>query len=225
MNDQVPKSLAIIMDGNRRYARERGLATIEGHKAGYEKLKEVLPWVRDAGITDLIVYAFSTENWKRAPEEIEGLMGLARLLAQDFGSRANQGARIRFVGDVGAFPEDIAALMRRIERDTADSGPLTLAIAASYGGRAEIVRAARALVSGGIEITEASLARVLDTQGMMDPDIIIRTGGEQRLSNFLLWQSAYSELFFLDVLWPAFRREDLDAVLAGYAARKRNFGV
>lgn len=225
MSDRVPKAIAIIMDGNRRYARAGGLSSLEGHTAGYEKLKEVLTWTQEAGIAYLTVYAFSTENWKRAPDEVEGLMNLFRLLTRELESSADARVRIRFLGDIDAFPEDLKISMRHIERTTEVYGPCTLAIAASYGGRQEIVRAAKALMHEGGELTEERFALALDTSDMPDPDIIIRTGGEQRLSNFLLWQSAYSELFFLETHWPALSRSDFDGVLKEYAARERRFGA
>ncbi len=225
MSERAPKAIAIIMDGNRRYARAGGLSSLEGHMAGYEKLKEVLAWTQEAGVRHLTVYAFSTENWKRTPEEVEGLMNLFRLLTRELESSADTRVRIRFLGDINAFPEDLKISMQHIERTTEAYGPCTLAIAASYGGRQEIVRAAEVLMREGGELTEARFASALDTSGMPDPDIIIRTGGEQRLSNFLLWQSAYSELFFLETHWPALSRADFDGVLAEYAARERRFGA
>jgi undecaprenyl diphosphate synthase len=225
MSERVPKSIAIIMDGNRRYARERGLPTLEGHRAGYEKLKEVLIWSREVGIDFLTVYAFSTENWKRAPEEVEGLMDIFRILAQELESSAPERLRLRFIGDKDVFPEDIRSAMYRIEERTADSGPHTLAVAVSYGGRQEIMRAACMCKDQGDALSEDAFAASLSTAGIPDPDLVIRTGGEQRLSNFLLWQSAYSELFFLDTHWPAFSRDEFDRVLADFALRERRFGA
>lgn len=220
-----PRAIGIIMDGNRRYARKQGRSPLEGHRAGYEKLKEVLSWAREADIRYLTVFAFSTENWKRVPEEVDALMDIFRLLGQELEAKADAKLRIRFIGERGMFPDDLRGMMTRIEEKTASYGPYTLVVAASYGGRSEIVRAAQKLQEEGREVDEARFANALMTAGIPDPDLIIRTGGDKRISNFLLWQAAYSELFFLETEWPAFTREEFDGVLEEYASRERRFGA
>lgn len=221
----APRSVAIIMDGNRRYARKRRRFALEGHTAGYEKLKEVLIWAQEAGILYLTVFAFSTENWKRTPEEVGALMDIFRLLGHELEVKADRNLRIRFVGDRERFSPDLTEMMGRIETQTKSNGPYTLAIAASYGGRSEIVHAAEMLRGKGDVIDEAAFAGALMTAGIPDPDLIIRTGGDRRISNFLLWQAAYSELFFLDTEWPALTREEFDGVLQEFESRERRFGT
>jgi len=213
------------MDGNRRWAKEKGLPTLEGHRAGTEAVKTVVRAAGERGIKHLAVFAFSTENWQREPAEVSYLMGLfmemAKLHAEEL---AQEGARTRFVGQRERFSPELQKAMDDIEQKTAHNDKITLWICLSYGGRAEIVAAAKALAAAGQEITEESLRGYFWSADMPDPDIIIRTGGEKRLSGFLLWQSAYSELFFIDKYWPDFGKEDLEAVLSEYAARERRMG-
>jgi undecaprenyl diphosphate synthase len=218
------RSIGIIMDGNRRWARARGLPTLEGHRRGYEKMKEVLDWVKEAGIRDVIMWGFSTENWKRSPEEVGYLMDLfRRVLTHELPEIKEKGGRLKFPGQRERFADDIQKLMADAEVETKDGG-YTLWFALSYGGRAEILMAAERLVKEGKEITEENFGNALWTAGMPDPDIIIRTSGEERLSGFLPWQGVYSELFFLPVMWPDFSKEDFQKVLADYAARERRQG-
>lgn len=219
--------IGVIMDGNRRWAKGRGLSTLEGHTEGYRKLQEVVRWARDADIPYLIAYTFSIENWQRSKEEVGYLMKLFRsILENEVQKMVSERIRIRFAGDRSMFDADMQDLMRRMEEDTAKSAyDITLCFAMSYGGRAEIVAAANMLLIGGASrITEESLSQKLWVYPLPDPDIIIRTGGEKRLSGFLTWQSVYSELFFVDSFWPAFTKEEFSAVLAEFSERERRRG-
>lgn len=221
----MPTCVGIIMDGNRRWAREHNLPKLEGHRRGADKLKNTIQFVRDRGIKHLAVYAFSTENWNREPTEVSYLMDLFReLVHKELKKMGEEGVRVRFAGQRERFSPDLQQAIDDIEKETEQNDAITLWICLSYGGRAEIVAAASAAAKSG-EITEDSLSQHLWTTGMPGPDIIIRTGGEKRLSNFLLWQAAYSELFFTDTLWPDFTEEEFDSILAKFASRKRNFGV
>jgi len=223
----VPACIGIIMDGNRRWAREQGLPAVLGHKHGADKLKEVLGWAKDRGIHHLIVYAFSTENWNRSQEETDYLMDTIRHFfrkqSADLQEVKQRGGRLRFVGERGRFAPDIQELFTHAEEVTA-TGEYTLWVCLSYGGRAEILHAAEALQKSGELVTEASFAKHLWTHGMPDPDLIIRTSGEERLSGFLPWQSVYSELFFTKTYWPAFSEAEFDAILAEYTLRERRHG-
>lgn len=219
------RTIGFIMDGNRRWAAARGLPTLEGHRAGFETLKEVARWSKDVGVETTIFYAFSTENWKRSPEEVSYLMELFEwALVNEFKKIMDENARVRFIGERTRFSPKVKDLMERVETDSAANTGGNLVIAVSYGGRAEIVAAAEVVAKQGGVITEESFAAALWTAGIPDPDIVVRTGGEKRLSNFLPWQSTYSELFFSDTLWPDYSKEEFDALLAEYAARRRNFG-
>lgn len=213
------------MDGNRRWAQSRGLASWEGHRAGYDKFGEVLAWSKEAGIQTVVAYAFSTENWKRSPNEVGHILDLFRLFLCHELEETTHRARVRFAGDRTAFPEDIQEMMGQVEERTSASGPCTVVVAASYGGRAEILRAARILQERTEEVSERSFASHLWVNDIPDPDMIIRTGGERRLSNFLLWHAAYSELFFTDTLWPDLTKDEFAGLLREYAGRKRNFGA
>ena len=218
------RSVGIIMDGNRRWAKARGLPTIEGHRAGYEKLKEVAGWARETDIRDVVVYAFSTENWNRAEEEVAYLMDLLRsFLNDEVVAMKEEGVRLKFVGQRDRLPQDIQESIDQAEKETRD-GAHTLWLALSYGGRAEILDAVNRLIEEGGEVTEESFSKALWTDGMPDPDIIIRTSGERRLSGFLPWQGVYSELFFIDKNWPDFSRDNFDHILAEYAERERRHG-
>ncbi len=217
--------VGIIMDGNRRWAKARGLPKLEGHRAGLERLKDIVRHTRTRGISDLAVYAFSTENWNREPAEVSYLMELSiEATRRELKELGKEGIRIRFAGQRERFSEALQRSMAEVENETVGNGGLTLWICLSYGGRAEIVAAARAAARAG-DITEESLTRQMWTAEMPDPDLIIRTGGEKRLSNFLPWQSVYSELFFTDTYWPDFTPQELDAILAEFAARERRHGT
>ena len=216
------------MDGNRRWAKDRGLPTIEGHRQGYETLKACVSWAEEAGVENIIVYAFSTENLKRrAEEEVSYLMQLIRFAVEkQLSDMLKKGVRIRFLGQWELLPEDIQKHMRSIEDKSKNNTNLTLGIALSYGGRAEVVAAIKKLPTESLQnITEENFSNYLWTSGIPDPDLIIRTGGAKRLSNFLPWQSVYSELYFTDTYWPAFSKEEFIQALDQFAGTKRNFGA
>ena len=217
--------VGIILDGNRRWAAAKGLSKLEGHRAGMQALERTVRFVRDNGIKNLIVYAFSTENWSREPAEVSYLMDLFReAIKKEMSKLGKENVRIRFVGQRERFSDDLQKSMGEIEKKTESNDAITLWVCLSYGGRAEIVAAANAAAAKSDLITEELLAQSLWTAGMPDPDIIIRTGGEKRLSNFLLWQSTYSELFFTDTLCPDFNKEEFDSILAEFATRERRNG-
>jgi undecaprenyl diphosphate synthase len=222
------RSIAIIMDGNGRWAERRGLPVAEGHREGTRALRRTVEAAIDLGITSLAVYAFSTENWARPTDEVEDLMAIfGETIERELPDLAKQGVRTRFIGRRDRAPESLRAQMERLEQETASNSRLQLWIAFDYGGRAELVEAARRLVEDGVaagDVGEETLAARLSAPELPDPDLVIRTSGEQRLSNFLLWQSAYSELVFVDVLWPDFDAEHLQAATAEYAGRRRRFG-
>jgi undecaprenyl diphosphate synthase len=220
----TPTCVGIIMDGNRRWASANGVSKLEGHHAGTKTLQDAVRFVRGCGIKHLIVYAFSTENWNREPTEVTYLMRLFHETIEGYlRELGSEGVRIRFAGQRERFSNDLQQSMATLEKETGQNSSFTLWVCLSYGGRAEIVAAARAAASTG-EISEDSLARHLWTAEMPDPDLIIRTGGEKRLSNFLPWQSVYSELFFTDTFWPAFKKEEFDSILAEFATRERRRG-
>ena len=226
MNTQIPTSIGIIMDGNRRFAKAKGLPTLEGHRAGYEKMREVIGWCKDSGVRNLIVYAFSTENWNRAEEEVSYLMDLFRMVIETIVEEAKKDdTRVIFLGERTRLPQDILKRMKWAEEETASFTTFTLGIALSYGGRAEIVDAIRRIPKESLEtISEEEFSDLLWTKDIPDPDLIIRTSGERRLSNFLPWQSVYSELFFIDSMWPDFTREEFERILKEYEARERRRG-
>jgi undecaprenyl diphosphate synthase len=222
-------SVAIIMDGNGRWAAARGLPVAEGHREGARALRRTVEAAIDIGISSLAVYAFSTENWARPPEEVESILELlGETIDRELPDLAKQGVRTRFVGRRDRVPEELREKMVELEAETAGNDRLHLWIAFDYGSRAELVEAARRLVEEGVpaeDVTEEALAERLFAPGLPDPDLVIRTSGEQRLSNFLLWQSAYSELAFTDTLWPDFGEDGLRAALEEYASRARRFGT
>ena len=222
----APACIGIILDGNRRWAKERGLPTLEGHRRGFENLRPIVLAARDFGITHVIVYAFSTENWNRSKDEVSYLMGIFENMAHESLSQlSEEGVAVRFAGQRERFSENLQSAMQRAEAGSPAHPRITLWICLSYGGKAEIVLAAQKAAESGTAITEESLSRFLWTAGMPDPDLIIRTGGEQRLSNFLLWQAAYSEFFFLKTYWPAFTSGDLKNILEEYSQRERRMGT
>ena len=225
MNDSSGvQCVGIIMDGNRRWAKERGLPKLEGHRAGMDALKNAARFIRDRGIKHLIVYAFSTENWNRTEEEVSYLMHLFHdAIQKEMRELGEEDLRIRFVGQRERFSPELWQAMEAVEKETSENEAMTLWVCLSYGGRAEIVAAAQAAARNG-GITEDTLARNLWTAGMPDPDIVIRTSGEQRLSGFLSWQAVYSELFFTNTKWPDFSEAEFDAILAEFAARERRRG-
>ena len=228
----VARHVAIIMDGNGRWAKARGLPRAAGHRQGAEVARKVLRASGEAGIECLTLYAFSSENWRRPQDEINDLMGLLRFyITRELDALHREGIRLKILGDHNAFQPDVAKLVDRAVERTAGNRRMTLAIALNYGSRAELVEAARSIArrveAGEIrsdEIEESTVEASLDTAGLPALDLLIRTSGEQRLSNFLLWQSAYAELLFVDTLWPDFDGEALRAALADYAGRERRFG-
>ncbi len=227
-----PAHVAIIMDGNGRWAEARGLPRRAGHRAGVEALRRTVRNAGELGVSWLTVYAFSSENWSRPRSEVNDLMGLLRLfIRRDLAELHQNGVRVRIVGDRVTLEPDIKALLQEAENLTAGNTSMNLVIAFNYGSRDEIVRAAAALLhdiqAGKVDADALTIERFgayLDTAGIPDPDLIIRTSGEQRLSNFLLWQAAYAEFVFVQGHWPDFSREDLAAAIATFSGRERRFG-
>jgi undecaprenyl diphosphate synthase len=214
--------VAIIMDGNARWAQERGLPILEGHRQGARALKQTVKDAVSLDLAELTVYAFSTENWSRPRAEVEGLMAMfAQLIESETPELHEQGVRMRFIGRREEVSEALQRQMAWAEKTTAGNDRMTLFVAFNYGGRAEILDAAERYEGGG----EAAFANLLYAPEMSEPDLLIRTSGEERLSNFLLWQSAYSELVFTDVLWPDFGIEDLQTAVQQFASRRRRFGA
>ena len=222
----VPHHVAIVMDGNGRWARKRWLPRVAGHKQGVDTLREVVKASMARGIRVLTVFAFSSENWNRPADEVSGLMDLLGLaLTREVPSLAANGVRLHFPGDRAALSERLAASLADAEAATAHLDRLILNVCFNYGGRWDIVQAARQLAERGEAVTEENMGRAMALGHVPDPDLLIRTGGEQRISNFLLWQAAYSELVFSDCLWPDFDEAELDRALAEYARRERRFGM
>jgi undecaprenyl diphosphate synthase len=224
---RTPLCVGIILDGNRRWAKEHGLPKLEGHRVGLlETLRNTVRFVQARGIKHLAVYMFSTENWNREPMEVSYLMDLFReSIRSQMKELSDEHVRIRFVGQRERFSEDLQTAMHEVEQETAHNDGITLWCCLSYGGRAEIVAAAQAVAATGEELTEESLAEHLWTAEMPDPDIVIRTSGEKRLSGFLTWRSVYSELFFTETKWPDFSEEEFDAILVEFAERERRHGT
>jgi undecaprenyl diphosphate synthase len=229
---EPPVHVAIIMDGNGRWAKARGLPRIAGHQRGAEAVRRVVSGAAELGIGYLTLYGFSSENWKRPPAEVDDLMQLLRLyLEREIATLHDNGIRLRIIGERHRFASSIIALIDEAERLTAANRRLNVTMALSYGGRAEIAAAARRIAvdvaAGRIApeaVDEGLFARHLATADIPDPDLVIRTSGEKRISNFLLWQSAYAELVFMDKLWPDFTREDLEQAIREYHARERRYG-
>ncbi|NBD74148.1 di-trans,poly-cis-decaprenylcistransferase [Patescibacteria group bacterium] len=220
----VPRSVGIIMDGNRRWARREGLPLVAGHRRGADTLGAIAEAARDAGVGALTLYTFSTENWGRSEEEVSYLMDLMREYLRDQGQKLiDEGARIVVVGQKERLAPDIQAQVEQLEERSKDN-PLTLALALSYGGRADLVQAINTMIKEGNEITEEDVKAYLTTRDVPDPDLIIRTGGAQRLSGFLTWESVYSELMFTDTFWPEFSKEEFLGMLTEYGQRERRHG-
>jgi undecaprenyl diphosphate synthase len=228
-----PVHVAIIMDGNGRWAKVRGLPRVAGHKRGAEAVRRTVRGAAELGIEYLTLYGFSSENWKRPPSEIDDLMSLLRLyLLNEIEELHRNGVRLRVIGQRSRLQADIVQLIEEAERHTASNRRLNLTVALSYGGRAEIADAARRIgeaVRDGrvnpVEVNEGLFEHFLFTSDMPDPDLVIRTSGEKRISNFLLWQAAYAELVFLDRLWPDFTRDDLEHAIREYHGRDRRYGA
>ncbi len=226
---RVPEHVAIIMDGNGRWARQRGMARIEGHEAGTENIRRISFAAGRLGIKYLTLWAFSSENWRRPKEEVEGILHiLSRAIVTETDELDRQGAQLRHIGDLGSLaPELQTAIQEAVER-TRTNQKLVLTLAFNYGGRQELIHAIQEIVAAGTApsaINEELVQRHLYTTELPDPDLIIRTSGEYRLSNFLLWQSAYSELFFCPILWPDFGPEHLEEAVLEYTGRERRFGT
>lgn len=230
--DRLPHHVAVIMDGNGRWAKGRGLPRILGHKRGVDTLKSLLRCCDDWGIGALTAYAFSTENWGRPNEEVEFLMVLfERVLRRELAELMQKNVRIRFVGNLAMLPPSLQEEIARAMADTATNSGIQFTVATNYGGRQEIVQACRAIArqidQGQLspeEVDEAVFERHLYTQGLQDPDLLIRTSGEMRISNFLLWQLAYAEMYITDTLWPDFDRSEFHRALSSYQQRHRRFG-
>ncbi len=228
----VPAHVAIIMDGNGRWAKARGLTRTDGHKEGVDAARRAVEAARDLGVTCLTLYSFSTENWRRPAGEVRDLMGLLKqFIVDDLPRLKREKVRVRIIGDRENLTPDIKALIRRAEGETKMNSAFTLQIAFNYGGRDEIARAARAVakrVQDGVlkidDITEAQLSEFLDASDVPDPDLVIRTSGEMRISNFLIWQAAYAEYVFIDVLWPDFSADIFNKAIEEYYGRERRYG-
>ena len=231
----LPRHIAVIMDGNGRWAKLRGLPRTEGHKKGAEVFRQICQYAADIGVEYLSFYAFSTENWKRSAQEVDAIMNLLRHYLSEMEEREQEnedgGYRIRFLGAREGMPPDIAYLMDEVEERSKDKTRMFVNLCVNYGGRAEIVHAARALAEqaqrGEIspaDITEQSVADLLYTAGQPDPDLVIRPSGEYRLSNFLIWQSAYAEFYYDNVPWPDFTPADFDRAIEAFRCRDRRFG-
>jgi undecaprenyl diphosphate synthase len=222
---EIPHHIAIVMDGNGRWATQRFLPRVAGHKKGVDALRACVRHCGDLGVKVLTVFAFSSENWNRPAEEVRGLMELlAAALGREVPQLQSEGVRIHFVGDRSALSEKVRQGLAQAESVTAPNARLVLNICFNYGGRWDIAQAAAKLAARGEPITEASLGRAMALAHVPDPDLVIRTGGEQRISNFLLWQAAYSELYFSPKLWPEFDAAAIDAAIADYRKRERRFG-
>jgi len=225
---RVPRHVAIIMDGNGRWATQRGLPRVAGHRAGTENIRRVIERFHEHGVQYLTLYAFSTENWRRPEPEVRALIRLlSRFIKRELEHFRRNNVRLRMLGHIETLPDWLQREVQHAIEVTAENTGLNLNVCFSYGGRDDIVNAVRRVIEAGLrpdEVTEETFANFLSTAGMPDPDLIIRTAGEQRISNFLLWQGAYAELYFTDTYWPDFGREDIDLALAEYGRRKRKFG-
>jgi undecaprenyl diphosphate synthase len=229
----MPRHVAVIMDGNGRWAQARGRPRLYGHHAGAKRVREIVEACPDLGVEYLTIFAFSTENWKRTQAEVSGLMRLfRRYLTREAQALFENGVRVRFIGDRIRLEEPLVRMMDELELLTAGNSRVHLTVALNYGGRDEVARAtkrlAREVAAGRVDpekVDETTLARFLDTYVLPDPDLVIRTSGEARISNFLLWQSAYSEYEFVDTLWPDFTRDEFARVVRSFARRDRRFGA
>jgi undecaprenyl diphosphate synthase len=229
LSGELPVHIGVIMDGNGRWAQLRGLPRIEGHRVGAERAKEIIEASAEIGIKCLTLYTFSTENWQRPAAEISMLMKLLEYyLRKEFADLMKQDIVYRAIGELWRLPENIQALIKETENKTASNRGMTLITALSYSGRNEIVRAVRKIITSKCrpdDLNEETFSACLDTAGVPPPDLIIRTSGERRLSNFLLWQSAYAELYFSDTLWPDFDKEELRLAISDFQGRERRFGT
>jgi undecaprenyl diphosphate synthase len=221
----LPRHVAVIMDGNGRWAEARGLPRVAGHREGAEAVRAVVRTARRIGLEALTLYAFSMQNWARPTDEVEALMLLlAEFLDSERGEMREHAIRLNAIGDLDRLPPSVKARLDAVMAETAGNGGLVLTLALSYGGREELVRAARAAAAAG-PVDQAALEAHLWTRGLPELDLLVRTSGERRISNFLLWQAAYAELYFTDVLWPDFREEALLGAIADFQSRQRRFGL
>lgn len=228
LTGRIPQHIGIIMDGNGRWAALRGIPRIEGHRRGIERSKEVIECAAELGVKCLTLYAFSTENWRRPSDEVMTLMKLLEIyLKKELGKLMRDGVVFRTIGEIWRLPPHIQTMIRDAEEKTSANKGMTLVTALSYSGRNEIVRAIRKILHSDIApeaVTEETFGSFLDTAGLMPPDLIIRTSGEKRISNFLLWQGAYAELYFTETLWPDFSRDEFLLAVQDYQQRERRFG-
>lgn len=225
MLQKIPNHLGIIIDGNRRWAKERGLLTFEGHKRGLEKVKETIKWCKERGVKTLTFFVFSTENWKRSKIEVSCLMTLARKMVSGHAKELHRnGIRVKIIGQKERLPKSLQKAIAETEELTKDNGEMTVNFALSYGGRAEIVSAIKKIIEKKIPSEKINEDVVSENLWTSDLDLLIRTGKEQRISNFLIWQTAYSELYFSPKYWPAFTEKDLDESFEDYGWRQRRFG-
>ena len=221
----VPRHIAIIMDGNGRWARRRGLPRRAGHAAGAETFRRIATCCKDMGVEYLTVYAFSTENWKRPPEEVAAIMDLLeKYLLESVEKMERDGIRLKILGDTSPLSQGLRDLIAKTDEIAKHIEGMQVNVCLNYGGRDEILRAAKAWSESGEPLTEEAFSRYLFTGGIPDPDLVIRPSGEYRLSNFLLWQCAYAELYFTDVLWPDFTKKDLEKAVESYGKRDRRYG-
>jgi len=224
----IPKHIVLFPDGNRRWARQKGLNTLEGHKQGYNNLLDFSEWCKNRGVKALTAFGFSTENWNRSPEEVAYLMKLLEdCLVDNIKKYQEDGVRVRVIGQKERLPKSLQKAIEKAEEATKKNSSLFLNLAISYGGRWDIVNATKKIIEEGVppeKIDEKLFESYLSTAGLPDPDFIIRAGGEMRMSNFVLWQGAYSELYFSPKFWPDFAEQDLDQALAEFDRRQRRFG-
>ena len=230
-NEATPKHIVIFPDGNRRWAKEKGLDSLEGHNAGYKRLIELCKWSKDRGVKVITAFGFSTENWSRQEREVDYLMQLLEHgLRKEFLENSqlkDMGVRVKIIGQKERLPDPLQKAIEEVEESTKDNTNLYLNLGISYGGRWDIVQAVQQLIKKGVKaenVTEDMLGEYLSTAGLPEPDLVIRAGGEKRLSNFVLWQAAYAELYFSEKYWPDFGEEDLDLAFKEYARRQRRFG-
>ena len=223
----LPEHIAIIMDGNGRWAKKRALPRTAGHAAGSKKFKEIARYCNKIGLKYLTVYAFSTENWKRPKDEVDNIMKIFKEYLEDTKNFKDENIKLQFIGDRSVLDHDIQRLMKQSEEDSKNATGLHLNIAINYGGRDEIVHAVKDIIASGVkadDVTEQVISERLYTSGQPDPDFIIRPSGEYRLSNYLIWQSAYAEYWFSDILWPDFKTSDLEKAIDDFNKRNRRFG-
>ena len=231
-NKSIPAHIAVIMDGNGRWAKQHSLGRIAGHKKGVEAVRETVTACRELGVRYLTLYAFSSENWDRPAREVKSLMGLLeKFLKMELKTMLDRDIRLLAIGNCGTLPENVLKTLNEVIRKTQGNSAMTLILALSYGGRDEILEAVRKIAREAAEgkidpgdLNKEAFSDYLYTEGIPDPDLLIRTSGEHRISNFLLWQTAYTEFYFTDVLWPDFRKKDLIAAIRDYQGRERRFG-